>query len=239
MVDKVSVIIPTYNRFKLLLNTIESIKKQTHTNIEIIVINDNSNEKEYYEYNWNNENIIIKHLEKNSKDVFGYGCAAYVKNFGIDIATGDYIAFCDDDDIWFPTKLELQLEAMKTTNCKMSSTEGLIGNGVYNSTNKYKKYNSEMHYDIIKNIYKHKGSNLFDKGFPKIWNYEFLKIHNCVINSSVIIEKSIIDKVGKIKCINSGEDYDYWLRILQHTDSVYIYDVCFYYDDKHGYGRNY
>jgi glycosyltransferase involved in cell wall biosynthesis len=43
--DKVSVIIPTYNRFKYLLNTIKSVKEQTYLNIEIIVVNDKSIEK--------------------------------------------------------------------------------------------------------------------------------------------------------------------------------------------------
>ena len=66
--DKVSVIIPTYNRFKYLLNTIESVKKQTYTNLEIIVINDKSTQKEYYEYDWNSNNIKIIHLEKNRED---------------------------------------------------------------------------------------------------------------------------------------------------------------------------
>jgi teichuronic acid biosynthesis glycosyltransferase TuaG len=54
--DKVSVVIPTYNRFKYLINTLNSIKEQTYTNIEIIVINDCSTEKEYYEYNWREKN---------------------------------------------------------------------------------------------------------------------------------------------------------------------------------------
>ena len=49
-VVKVSVIIPTFNRFKYLLNTIKSIKKQTYKNIEIIVVNDRSTQKEYYDY---------------------------------------------------------------------------------------------------------------------------------------------------------------------------------------------
>ena len=44
--ETVSVIIPTFNRFKYLLNTIESVKKQTYTNLEIIVINDKSTQKE-------------------------------------------------------------------------------------------------------------------------------------------------------------------------------------------------
>ena len=48
--DKVSVIIPTYNRFNYLLNTINSVKNQTYSNIEIIVVNDCSLEIEYYKY---------------------------------------------------------------------------------------------------------------------------------------------------------------------------------------------
>jgi glycosyltransferase involved in cell wall biosynthesis len=233
----VSVIVPTFNRFKFLLNTIQSIKSQTYSNIEIIVVNDCSTENEYYEYNWEGINII--HLDKRSKDIFGFGCAAYVRNKGIEKSKGKYIAFCDDDDIWFPSKIELQLNAMKITRCKMSSTDGLYGNGVYDSNKSYKKYNAEHYFSTLKNIYKNKNSNILDNGFPKIWTKQYLSIHNCIICSSVLIEKEILDRIDNIKCINSGEDYDCWLKALQHTNSVYVEDICFYYDDEHGYGQNY
>ena len=57
--EKVSVIIPTFNRFKYLLNTIESVKNQTYTNLEIIVINDRSSQPEYYNYDWKANNILL------------------------------------------------------------------------------------------------------------------------------------------------------------------------------------
>ena len=238
--DKVSVIIPTYNRFKYLLNTIESVKKQTYTNLEIIVINDKSTQKEYYEYDWNSNNIKIIHLEKNSKDIFGYACAGFNRNKGIELSSGKYIAFCDDDDIWFPNKIEFQLKAMQETGCKMSSTDGLIGNGIFNLTKSYKKYNAEHHYKTLQNIYNRKGSNLLNSGFPTIWNLKFLKIHNCVICSSVVLEKTILDKINNFKNMKPpGEDYDCWLRALEYTDSVYVKDICFYYDNGHGDGKNY
>jgi glycosyltransferase involved in cell wall biosynthesis len=238
--DLVSVIIPTFNRFKFLLNTIQSIRSQTYSNIEIIVVNDCSIEKEYYEYNWEKIGVKIIHLEKNSKEIFGFACpGGYQRNFGINIANGKYIAFCDDDDVWFPSKIELQLDAMKRTGCKMSSTDGLIGNGIYNSTNTYKKYNAEYYYTTLQNIYKTKGSNFLDNGFPEIWTYDFLKIHNCMICSSVVIDKEIIDIVGKFIVAKTAEDYEYWLKILLHTNSVYIQDICFYYDGGHGDGQNY
>ena len=238
--ELVSVVIPTFNRFKYLLNTIESVKKQTYSNIEIIVVNDFSTEREYYEYDWKENGINIIHLEENSRKIFGYPCAGYVRNKGIEKSSGKYISFCDDDDFFFPLKIELQVNAMKKTGCKMSSTDGLFGQGVYDSNKFYKKYNAEHYLDILKDIYKQKGSELLDDGFPEIWNKHFLTIHNCIITSSVLVEKQILDIINNMKHIKNGsEDYDCWLRCLDHTNCVYVQDVCFYYDGDHGYGQNY
>jgi teichuronic acid biosynthesis glycosyltransferase TuaG len=238
--DKVSIIIPSYNRFKYLLNTIQSVKEQTYKNIEIIVINDCSTEKEYYEYNWKDNGIIILHLEYNTKTILGYACAGYVRNKGIEISTGKYIGFCDDDDILLPIRFELQIKAIEETGCKMSCTDGFIGSGVYDSTKKYPKYNAEYYYQVIRDIYKGRGSDLLESGFPKIWTLEFLKIHNCIICSSVLIEREILNKIGNMNRLRNGEeDYDCWLRALEHTDCVYVNDICFYYDMGHGYGNNY
>lgn len=233
MNDKVSVIIPTYNRFKYLLNAIQSVKNQTYKNIEIIVVNDCSTEKEYYSYHWNGVKII--HLKENSRKKFGYPCAGYVRNQGIKVASGKYIAFLDDDDCWLPNKLSLQVLALKNSKYKMCSTDGLIGKGIYDSKKSYRKYNAEYYYNILQNIYKRKGSNLLEDGIPDIWNLDFLKIHNCVICSSVIVEKELLDKVGGMdNVINGKEDYGCWLKLLEHTNCIYLKDICFYYDLGHG-----
>jgi len=242
-VDKVSIIIPTYNRFENLLNTIKSVKEQTYKNIEIIVVNDCSTQKEYYEYNFGDD-IKVIHLKENTRIKFGYPCVGYVINCGIDIYTGDYFATCDDDDCWLPNKLELQLNAIKETGCKMSCTDGFIGKGIYDSNKKYKKYNAEHYFKILKNKYEKKGNNELENGFPKIWNENFIKIHNCIIACSILIHKDIIDKIGKQLEIKMGGtwinkkyvhiDYDYWLRALQYTDCVYIDKPCIYYDESHG-----
>ena len=240
MDDLISVVIPSYNRFTYLLNTIKSIKTQTYKNIEIIVVNDGSTEIEYYNYDWNKEKIIIHHLPENSRVKFGYVSSGFVRDTGIMMSKGKYIAFCDDDDIWFPNKLEIQLKQMKKTGCKMSSTDGLIGFGVYDPTKIYVKYNGEYFYNILKKIFQSNGSSLLDYGFPKIWTFEFLKVHNCVICSSVLIEKDILTKIGNFQSVKNGrEDYDCWLKALEHTNSVYIEDACFYYDNAHGSGQNY
>lgn len=234
----VTVIIPTYNRFSYLQNAIDSVKCQTYPNIEIIVVNDCSTEEKYYIHKF--EGITVINLPINSKQKFGFACAGgYQRNFGIKIASGEYIAFLDDDDIWLPNKIELQIKAMKETGCKMSCTEGYFGRGIYNKYEKYKKYNSEHYLNDLKRIYKSANSPLLNNGFPRIWNKEFLSVHNCVICSSSIISKEIIDKVGFFKIVRVQEDYDYWKRTLEHTDCVYVDEPCFYYDGGHGSGQNY
>ena len=236
--EKVSVIIPTFNRFTFLLNTITSIKNQTYSNIEIIVVNDRSTQKEYYNYNW--DNVTIIHLEKNSKEIFGFPCAGFVRNQGIKLASGSYISFCDDDDIWFPNKIELQIKAMIKTGCKLSSTESFIGNGPYNPNNNYKKYYSENYFELFRNEYQNRGSCLLNNGFPDIYNLELMQITNCMMCSSVIIEKELLNNINNFKNLQNGkEDYDCWLRALKYTNSVFVKDVCVYYDNSHGDGQNY
>ncbi len=240
MTELISVVIPTYNRYTFVLNAIHSIKNQTYKNIEIIVVNDKSSQGEYYTHDWEKEGVQMIHLEQNTRKIVGFPCGAYVRNKGIEASNGKYIAFCDDDDIWFPKKLELQINAMKESGCAMSSTDGLHGHGVYNPNKKYPLFNAEKHYNDLRNHYRKNKSDALNNGFPKIWNLAFLKIHNCVITSSVVMEKELLTKINNMKLKpNAKEDYDCWLRALVHTDLVYVYDSCFYYDADHGSGKNY
>ena len=222
--NKVTVIVPTYNRFTYLMNTIQSIQAQTYPSVEIIVVNDASTQPEYKEYAWPGVKII--HLETNTKAIFGYACAAHVRNQGIQAATGKYIAFCDDDDSWFPQKLELQLKAMRQTGCQMSNADGLVGHGPFKTDDN----NNYLYSSLFKQI----------KQLPAIWDLNFMRSTNYMLTSSVMIEKTLLDKINNLKTLkNADEDYDCWLRTLEHTNSAYVNAICVYYDTKHGDGRNY
>lgn len=233
--DKVSVIIPTYNRYHPLLRTIESVKKQTYKNIEIIVVNDCSTEKEYYEHNWSDIKMI--HLEKNSKSVFGFSCpGGYQRNFGMKKATGKYFAFCDDDDIWLPNKLEVQIKQMRENNSKMSCTDGYTGKGIYNPSLTYPTREGKFG-QIIMNILYKKGSIIsLEDIYPRFISKKLIQLHNTIICSSVVISSDITEKAGYFANLNFADDREYWVRILDHTDCLYVSEPLMYYDEGHANG---
>jgi glycosyltransferase involved in cell wall biosynthesis len=230
----ISVVIPTHNRYNHLLKAVESVKNQTYKDIEIIVVNDGSTDKSYEK---NIDGVKMIHLAKSTKSWLGYGCGAHPRNIGMKEAKGKYIAFLDDDDVWLPKKLEKQVNAMKKTNTMMSCSEGYIGEGMYNKDEKYKLYNEEY-------WKKELTKRLNIEEFPDIFNYELIKKSNVIITSSLMFERSLIEKVGMMRLIKNGgiklgkikekmyQDWDYWLGLLYFTDCVYVKDPSFYYDNS-------
>ncbi len=96
--NKISVIIPTYNRSKMLIETLDSIKNQKYKNVEIIIVNDNSadNTTEMVnEYIKNNPVLNIIYIINE----VGKG-AGLTRKTGYLKATGEYVIFCDDDDLY-------------------------------------------------------------------------------------------------------------------------------------------
>jgi len=241
----VSIVIPTYNRFEFLIRTIQSCEGQSHGNIEIIVVNDASTEQEYYSYPWKERHSKVKiiHLRQNTRKLFGRPCSNYCRNEGIRVANGTYIAFCDDDDSWFPKKIELQLQGLlETPTCRMSCTDALYGEGPFDTSKDYPVYNREHYYSQILQMYTRVGHpHMIVNGFPKEWQSSLLKIHNLIICSSVLMEKSLLHQIGMFHMIPNGDspDHDCWLRALEHTHCLYIDRPLVYYDGHHGYGQNY
>lgn len=103
----VSVIIPTYNRSTLLARAIRSVQRQTYPHLEILVVDDASidNTPEVVK---NFDDPRIHYIRHNSNRG---GSAS--RNTGIRAATGEYIAFLDDDDEWEPEKTEEQMKVIQ------------------------------------------------------------------------------------------------------------------------------
>lgn len=105
MKPKVSVIVPVYNTGAILRDTLDSIINQTYKNFELILVDDGSKDespKICDEYASNDSRIKVLHKEN------GGICDA--RNVGIAAAAGEYITFCDHDDLYMPDKLQVQIE---------------------------------------------------------------------------------------------------------------------------------
>lgn len=118
----VSVIIPSYNRERTLLTSVNSVLEQTVQNIEVIVVDDGSTD---------NTSKIVESID-DPRVIYIYqenkgACAA--RNNGIEKARGKYIAFHDSDDVWHKDKLEKQINCFKDDSvdivfCKLNRVNG-------------------------------------------------------------------------------------------------------------------
>ena len=130
----VSIILPYYKKKDYIKKTINSILDQTYQNIEIIIIDDelsNESKKILYEIkNLDNRIIVIENLKNLG--------AGYSRNEGIKISKGEFLAFCDCDDLWNKNKIDHQLKFMKskkidvshTSYCILDSSGMMVGNRV-------------------------------------------------------------------------------------------------------------
>lgn len=103
----VSVVVPTYNRSSRLEPTLRSALEQESIDVEVIVVDDASTDdtRDVVE-SFEDSRLRYRRHETNRG-----GSAA--RNTGIEIATGEYIAFLDDDDVWAPRKLRKQVDYLE------------------------------------------------------------------------------------------------------------------------------
>jgi glycosyltransferase involved in cell wall biosynthesis len=111
----VSVVVPTRNRRRLLQDTVHSVLRQRDVEVQVVVVDDGSEDDTVA---W-----LATHRDPRVTvvDNGGRGVAS-ARNAGIDRADRPLVAFCDDDDLWAPDKLALQLEAMRAGSAAWSAT---------------------------------------------------------------------------------------------------------------------
>jgi glycosyltransferase involved in cell wall biosynthesis len=99
--NTVSVIVPVYNGAKFIAETLETILAQTISPAEVIVVNDGSTD--------NTPSIVEKFGDSVTLIHTPNGGQATARNIGASSAYGNWLSFCDADDLWLPTKIEKQL----------------------------------------------------------------------------------------------------------------------------------
>ena len=114
---KIDIILPNYNSSKFIIQTIDSILKQTYKNWKLIIVDDFSDTE--------TKNILNKISKRKNIKVFylnkNHG-AGFCRNFAIKKSKSDYLAFIDSDDLWKKNKLEKQLNFMENNKLEFSYT---------------------------------------------------------------------------------------------------------------------
>lgn len=109
-----SIIVTTYNRKDLLTVTINSILSQTFRDFELIVV-DNFSNYNFFDLIDSFDDFRVRGYQNHNN-----GVIAINRNFGIQVAKGEYLAFCDDDDVWNSDKLTKQLMLAESVKHKHS-----------------------------------------------------------------------------------------------------------------------
>ncbi|MCK4820736.1 glycosyltransferase [bacterium] len=165
----VSVIIPTFNRAHFVKEAIDSVLSQTYQNFEIIVVDDGSTDDTKHVLIPCKDKIIYIYQENQG--------GAAVRNTGIKHAKGKYIAFLDSDDLWFPQKLEKQVN-------------------VLNNQKEYAVVYSNLIVIDGNHNYIRGGSN--DKRFPSgnIFHKVLLWQAACGYLQTLLVRKSCFEEIG-------------------------------------------
>jgi glycosyltransferase involved in cell wall biosynthesis len=191
-----SVVIPAYNAEKTIIQTIESVQKQTFQDFELIVIDDGSKD---------NTVEVVQSFRDARIKVFSYenGGVAVARNRGISHATGEFVALLDADDLWTPDKLELQLAALQD-----HPDAGVA----YSWTSRFMDGQKETLTPSIP---------VFFEGNV----YAELLIYNFLGNgSNPLIRKTAIESVGEFDraCVPC-EDWDFYLRLAAQWSFVLVH----------------
>ncbi|MGB2761797.1 MAG: glycosyltransferase family 2 protein [Maribacter stanieri] len=184
----VSIITPVYNSEKYLADNISSVLAQTYKNWELILVDDCSSDT---------SEIICESFEKNDSRIKYYRLAknsgaGIARNKAIEMANGEFIAFLDSDDTWYPKKLEKQLNFMKENDYHFTFTDYNMVDEAGNDLNKLVKCKSFVNYN--KALYK-----------------------NPIGCLTVIYS---VDFFGKqyMPSIRKRQDYALWLKLLKKSD---------------------
>lgn len=191
MSELISIITPTYNCERFIGETIESVLKQTYKNWEMVIVDDCSTDNTYEvvkKYADNDSRIKYYLLEENSG-------AAVARTKAMQLATGDYMAFLDSDDLWISNKLECQLKFMKENNYNFTCTEyeQIDENG--KSLNKVIKVKNKTNYNGV--------------------------LLSCPVGNSTVMYN--VSKMGKFQVpnIRKRNDDALWLQMLKKEEYIY------------------
>ena len=191
-----SVIIPSYNHARYIGRALQSVLDQTYRNWEVIVIDNNSTD--------NTDEVLRNFIDSRITylKIHNNGVIAVSRNAGINASRGKWIAFLDSDDWWTADKLQKCFECLND--------------------------NVDLFYHDMEIASDH--NSLFRRKIIKTWQVtkpvllHLLINGNTICNSSVVVRKILLEKIGFINentDMVAAEDYNAWLRIAKITNQFH------------------
>lgn len=190
----ISVIMPVYNGEEFLRETIDSVLNQTYQNFEFIIVNDGSvDSTQQIIDSYNDKRIVPLNLTRNQG-------VSNARNRGTDLSKGEFIAFCDADDLYDPSRLQTQLDF-------------LTGNPTVDVCGSY--------FIVFENdqeiLIRHPITDQEIK--------EHFFTGNCIGQPSVMGKSGVFQKYKYDPELQASEDYDLWARMA--TGGVVFANVPF------------
>jgi len=191
----VSVIIPVYNRFEMAKEAVSSVIGQTHQNLEVIIVDDGSIDMTSTLAAYFGDDSRVKYLKINHN-----GMPGFVRNKGVEISSGKYLAFLDSDDLWVDSKLKKQVDFLENNSAYkvVHTREAWIRNGK----------------TISQSGFNH-------KRFGNIFSDALIK---CILGpSTIMLETDLYKNLGGFRDdLEIAEDYELWLRLTNSNNIGYL-----------------
>ena len=189
MSPTVSVVVATYRRDTALKNALESLSKQTYTDFEIVLVDDNASDewssivgKIVKEFTSTYPNIALNYIQNNTNQG-----SAKTRNIGIDASKGKFVTFLDDDDLYLPSKIDRQVKFMQDGHYDYSVTD-------LDLYNENEKLIDKRVRDYIKGTAKN-----------ELLTYH-LKYH-LTGTDTMMFERDYLIKIGKFAPIDVGDEF--------------------------------
>lgn len=180
----VSVVIPAYNCGRFVAETLDSVLGQTSPAEEVIVVDDGSRD---------DTRERVKRYRERVRYVYqdNQGVSA-ARNYGVRLAAGEFVAFLDGDDVWHPSKLELQRRVLAD-----DPDIGLLGTDVFDWPGSFPEREKQ------------------DVPINRV-PFRDLAVKNQFVTSSVLVRRELLGRAGEFdRSLRGPEDYDLWLRVAQ------------------------
>lgn len=195
---RISVIIPCYNGEKFIGDAIESVIRQTYQHWELFIVDDGSTD--------NSKEIVQRYLTDRRIKLIEHKCnkgISKTRNTGIKLSGGDYIALLDQDDVWFPNKLKMQIDCFKESQ----ENVGIVCTGMIFTDEKLKPqrnlrgFKDDDHRELIKKAY--------------------LQPTNSA--SIMMIKENCFSQLGLFdENLHGWDDFEMWMRIATQYKIKYI-----------------